>query len=121
MARDMDPDQATSWAAVIMLLTAFFNFFTLLGQFDHASIIVGLLGRVGIVGLIFSALVEVGLILAGIGLLRSWPRAWALAILVGVVEGVLDLSSLQVVQLLFDIGALYLLWRPSVRARFGEA
>jgi hypothetical protein len=109
-----DPDQAVSWAAILLFIDA---------AFDAPRLLSALFGDPGALftafGLVFIALLA-GKIAAGAGLLKAQRWAWPLALAVVGVSALVSLVGLQILGLLFDALVIYLLLRPAVRERFGQ-
>jgi uncharacterized membrane protein len=109
-----DPDQAVSWAAILLFIDA---------AFDAPQLLRALFGDPGslftVFGLIFLALMA-GKVAAGAGLLKAQRWAWPLALAVVGVSALIGLLGLQLLGLLFDALVIYLLLRPAVRERFGQ-
>ena len=108
MAYDIDPEQSVSIVAIFLFLDAAFIGFPLL-----SGMIAG--GAPALVPL----LLVVGLIAAGVGLLQGRQWAWWLAIVVVGFSALIDLASGRLLSLLIDALVIFLLTRPSTRARFG--
>ena len=105
MAYDIDPEQSVSIVAIFLFLDAAFIGFPVL-----QDIVAG-----GVPPLI-PVLLVAGLIAAGVGLLQGRQWAWWLAMVVVVLSALLYFS---LIGLLFDALVIFLLTRPSTRARFG--
>jgi hypothetical protein len=108
VAYDIDPEQSVSIVAIFLFLDAAFIGFPLL-----SGMIAG--GAPALVPL----LLVVGLIAAGVGLLQGRQWAWWLAIVVVGFSALIDLASGRLLSLLIDALVIFLLTRPSTRARFG--
>jgi hypothetical protein len=108
MAYDIDPEQSVSVVAIFLFLDAAFIGFPVLQD------IVG-----GGVPPLIPLLLVVGLIAAGIGLLQGRQWAWWLAITVIGLSALFDLLAFNPIGLLIDALVIFLLTRPSTRARFG--
>jgi hypothetical protein len=108
MAYDIDPDQAVSIVAIFLFIDAAFVGFPLLTNMVNGS------------GLLLIPLVLViGLIAAGIGLLQGRQWGWYLALVVVGVSALLALVGGNLLGLLIDALIIFLLTRPSTRAKFG--
>jgi hypothetical protein len=105
MAYDIDPEQSVSIVAIFLFLDAAFLGFPVLQD------IVG-----GGVPPLIPVLLVAGLIAAGVGLLQGRQWAWWLAMVVVVLSALLFFSLFG---LLIDALVIFLLTRPSTRARFG--
>jgi hypothetical protein len=108
MAYDIDPEQSVSIVAIFLFLDAAFIGFPVLQD------IVG-----GGAPALIPLLLVVGLIAAGIGLLQGRQWAWWLAMTVIGLSFLLDLLAFNPIGLLIDALVIFLLTRPSTRARFG--
>jgi ABC-type glucose/galactose transport system permease subunit len=108
MAYDIDPDQSVSIVAIFLFIDAAFLGFPLLSSMIRGSSLPILL-----------VLVVAGLIAAGVGLLQGRRWAWYLAMVVVALTVVLDLLRGNLFGLLIDAGIIFLLTRPSTRAKFG--
>jgi hypothetical protein len=108
MAYDIDPEQSVSIVAIFLFIDAAFVGFPLL-----SSIVNG--GAFPIVPL----LLVVGLIAAGVGLLQGRQWGWYLAVVVVGLSVLLDLLGGNLLGLLIDALIIFLLTRPSTRAKFG--
>ncbi len=108
MAYDLDPEQSVSIVAIFLFIDAAFLGFPVLQQLVSG----------GAVPPLFVALV-VGLIAAGVGLLKGLRWAWWLAVAVVGVSALLDLLRYNLLGLVIDALVLFLLTRPATRARFG--
>jgi hypothetical protein len=108
MAYDIDPDQAVSIVAIFLFIDAAFVGFPLLTNMVNGS------------GLLLIPLVLViGLIAAGIGLLQGRQWGWYLALVVVGVSALLALVGGNLLGLLIGALIIFLLTRPSTRAKFG--
>jgi hypothetical protein len=108
MAYDIDPDQSVSIVAIFLFIDAAFLGFPLLSSMINGS------------GLpILLVLVVAGLIAAGVGLLQGRRWGWYLAIVVVGLTVILDLLRGNLIGLLIDALIIFLLTRPSTRAKFG--
>jgi hypothetical protein len=108
MAYDIDPEQSVSIVAIFLFLDAAFIGFPVLQD------IVG-----GGVPPLIPVLLVAGLIAAGVGLLRGRPWAWWLAMVVIGISALFNLLAFNLIGLLIDALVIFLLTRPSTRARFG--
>ncbi|HEV8423655.1 MAG TPA: hypothetical protein VGS14_00475 [Actinomycetes bacterium] len=108
MAYDIDPEQSVSIVAIFLFIDAAFVGFPLL-----SGIVNG--GAFPIVPL----LLVVGLIAAGVGLLQGRQWGWYLAVVVIGLSVLLDLVGGNLLGLLIDALVIFLLTRPSTRAKFG--
>jgi hypothetical protein len=108
MAYNIDPDQSVSIVAIFLFIDAAFLGFPLLSSMINGS------------GLpILLVLVVAGLIAAGVGLLQGRQWGWYLAIVVVGLTVILDLLRGNLIGLLIDALIIFLLTRPSTRAKFG--
>jgi hypothetical protein len=109
-----DPDQAVSLVAILFFVGAAFLLLPLLGS----------LGRLGPFGLILLAL-GAAQVVAAVGLLKTKRWAWPLGVGAASLGAAVALLQFTVsilsglFELLFAAITLYLLFRPSVRERFG--
>ena len=108
MAYDIDPEQSVSIVAIFLFIDAAFIGFPLLS---------GIVG--GGVFPIVPVLLVAGLIAAGVGLLQGRQWGWYLAIVVVGLTVLLDLLRGNLIGLLIDALIIFLLTRPSTRAKFG--
>jgi hypothetical protein len=108
MAYDIDPEQSVSIVAIFLFVDAAFIGFPVLQD------LVG-----GGAPALIPLLLVVGLIAAGIGLLQGRQWAWWLAMTVIGLSLLLDLLAFNPIGLLIDALVIFLLTRPSTRARFG--
>ena len=108
MAYDIDPDQAVSIVAIFLFIDAAFVGFPLFSNMANGS---GLL--------LIPLLLLIGLIAAGVGLLQGRRWGWYLAVVVVGVSALLALAGFNLLGLLIDALILFLLTRPSTRAKFG--
>ena len=108
MAYDIDPDQAVSIVAIFLFIDAAFLGFPLLASMVDGS-------GLPIIGL----LLVIGLIAAGVGLLQGRQWGWYLAVGVVGVSALFALLGGNLLGLLIDALILFLLTRPSTRAKFG--
>jgi hypothetical protein len=108
MAYDIDPDQAVSIVAIFLFIDAAFVGFPLISNMVNDN------------GLLLIPLVlVVGLIAAGVGLLQGRQWGWYLALVVVGVSALLALVGGNLLGLLIDALIIFLLTRPSTRAKFG--
>ncbi|HEV3498489.1 MAG TPA: hypothetical protein VHA34_19295 [Actinomycetes bacterium] len=108
MAYDIDPDQAVSIVAIFLFIDAAFVGFPLLSSLVNGS-------GLPVIGL----LLVIGLIAAGVGLLQGRQWGWYLAVVVVGLSALLALVGGNLLGLLIDALILFLLTRPSTRAKFG--
>ncbi|HEV3399723.1 MAG TPA: hypothetical protein VG693_10575 [Actinomycetes bacterium] len=108
MAYDIDPDQAVSIVAIFLFIDAAFVGFPLLSSVVNGS-------GLPLIGL----LLVIGLIAAGVGLLQGRQWGWYLAVVVVGLSALLALVGGSLLGLLIDALILFLLTRPSTRAKFG--
>jgi hypothetical protein len=108
MAYDIDPEQSVSIVAIFLFLDAAFIGFPLL-----SGMIAG--GAPPLLPL----LLVIGLVAAGVGLLQGRQWAWWLAIVVVGFSALINLANGRLLGLLIDALVLFLLTRPSTRAKFG--
>ena len=108
MAFDVDPDQSVSIVAIFLFIDAAFLGFPLLSTMINGASLPILL-----------VVVVAGLIAAGVGLLQGRQWGWYLAIVVVGLTVILDLLRGNLIGLLIDALILFLLTRPSTRAKFG--
>ncbi len=108
MAYDIDPDQAVSIVAIFLFIDAAFVGFPLLSSLINGS-------GLPVIGL----LLVIGLIAAGVGLLQGRQWGWYLAVVVVGLSALLALVGGNLLGLLIDALILFLLTRPSTRAKFG--
>jgi hypothetical protein len=108
MAYDIDPEQSVSIVAIFLFLDAAFIGFPVLQDLVA-----------GAAPPLLPLLLVIGLVAAGVGLLRGRQWAWWLAIVVVGFSALIDLAQFNLIGLLIDALVLFLLTRPSTRARFG--
>ena len=108
MAYDIDPDQSVSIVAIFLFIDAAFLGFPVLSTMLNG-------GALPVVGLVLVA----GLIAAGVGLLQGRRWGWYLAMVVAGLTVLLDLLRGNLLGLLIDALIIFLLTRPSTRAKFG--
>ena len=108
MAYDIDPDQSTSIVAIFLFIDAAFLGFPVLSTMLNG-------GAFPVVALALVA----GLIAAGVGLLQGRRWGWYLAMVVAGLTVLLDLLRGNLLGLLIDALIIFLLTRPSTRAKFG--
>jgi hypothetical protein len=108
MAYDIDPEQSVSIVAIFLFLDAAFIGFPVLQD------IVG-----GGVPPLIPVLLIAGLIAAAVGLLQGRQWAWWLAMVVVGISALFNLLAFNLIGLLIDALVIFLLTRPSTRARFG--
>jgi hypothetical protein len=105
---DIDPEQSVSIVAIFLFIDAAFTGFPLLSS----------LVRGGAFPLLGVALVA-ALIAGGVGLLKGQRWGWYVSIGAICFRALLDLVGLSPFGLLIDALVIFLLTRPSLRARFG--
>jgi uncharacterized membrane protein HdeD (DUF308 family) len=109
-----DPDQAVSIVAILFFVGAAFLLLPILGSLGNLSVI-----------LLIVLIIGVAQVASGVGLLKTKRWAWPLAVGAAVLAGLLGILRFLASPLggLFDLLfagiALYLLYRPAVRERFG--
>ncbi|HEY4791015.1 MAG TPA: hypothetical protein VIJ05_06750 [Actinomycetes bacterium] len=108
MAYDIDPDQSVSIVAIFLFIDAAFLGFPVLSTMLNG-------GALPVVALVLVA----GLIAAGVGLLQGRRWGWYLAMVVVGLTVILDLLRGNLIGLLIDALIIFLLTRPSTRAKFG--
>jgi hypothetical protein len=108
MAYDIDPDQSVSIVAIFLFIDAAFVGFPLLSSIVNGAVFP-----------IVPLLLVVGLIAAGVGLLQGRQWGWYLAVVVVGLSVLLDLLGGNLLGLLIDALIIFLLTRPSTRAKFG--
>jgi hypothetical protein len=108
MAYDIDPDQSVSIVAIFLFIDAAFLGFPLLSNMISGS-------GFPLVPLLLVA----GLVAAGVGLLQGRQWGWYLAMVVVGLTVLLDLLRGNLIGLLIDALIIFLLTRPSTRAKFG--
>jgi hypothetical protein len=108
MAYDIDPEQSVSIVAIFLFLDAAFIGFPVLQD------IIG-----GGLPPLIPLLLVAGLIAAAIGLLQGRHWAWWLAMVVIGISALFNLLAFNLIGLLIDALVIFLLTRPSTRARFG--
>jgi hypothetical protein len=108
MAYDIDPEQSVSIVAIFLFIDAAFVGFPLLSSIVNGGVFP-----------IVPLLLVVGLIAAGVGLLQGRQWAWYLAVVVVGLSVLLDLLGGNLLGLLIDALIIFLLTRPSTRAKFG--
>jgi len=109
---DIDPDQSVSIAAIFLFIDAALIGFPLLQELFSS------IGDPNAFVLFWVALVA-ALIAGGVGLLKGLRWGWYVAIAAIGVRTLLDLATVSLLGLLFDGLVIFLLTRPSVRAKFG--
>jgi hypothetical protein len=111
-----DPDQAVSWAAILMFVNAAFDGARLLFVvFDDPR-------ALATIGGLLLLLTVAGKVAGGVGLLKQQRWGWPVAVgAVGLslLFALLTLPS-SIFAVLIDVLILYLLFRPAVRERFGQ-
>ncbi len=108
MAYDIDPDQSVSIVAIFLFIDAAFLGFPVLSTMINGNS----------PPVVLLALVA-GLIAAGVGLLQGRQWGWYLAVVVVGLSALLALVGGNLLGLLIDALILFLLTRPSTRAKFG--
>ena len=108
MAYDIDPDQSVSIVAIFLFIDAAFLGFPLLSNMINGTVFP-----------LVPLLLVVGLIAAGVGLLQGRQWGWYLAVAVVGVSALFALLGGNLLGLLIDALILFLLTRPSTRAKFG--
>ncbi|HYY81089.1 MAG TPA: hypothetical protein VFD04_18195 [Actinomycetes bacterium] len=108
MPYDLDPEQSVSIAAVFLFIDAAFLGFPILQVLLDG----------GVPSPLAIALLA-GLVAAGVGLLRGLRWAWWLAVVTVGLFALLHVLGVNLLALLIDALVLFLLTRPSTRARFG--
>jgi hypothetical protein len=108
MAYDIDPDQSVSIVAIFLFIDAAFLGFPVVSTMLNG-------GAFPVVALVLVA----GLIAAGVGLLQGRRWGWYLAMVVVGLTVILDLLRGNLIGLLIDALIIFLLTRPSTRAKFG--
>jgi hypothetical protein len=108
MAYDIDPEQSVSIVAIFLFIDAAFVGFPVLESMVGGGVIP-----------IVPLLLVVGLIAAGVGLLQGRRWGWYLAVAVVGLLILFDLASSRLLGLLIDALLIFLLTRPSTRAKFG--
>ncbi len=105
---DLDPEQSVSIVAIFLFIDAAFTGFPLLST----------LVRGGGLPLLAVALVA-ALIAGGAGLLKNLRWAWYVSMAAICFRALIDLVGLSLFVLLIDALVIFLLTRPSLRAKFG--
>jgi hypothetical protein len=105
---DIDPEQSVSIVAIFLFIDAAFTGFPLL-----SSLVRG--GAFPILGVVLVA----ALVAGGVGLLKRQRWGWYVSIAAIAFRVLLDLVSFSLLGLLIDALVIFLLTRPSLRARFG--
>jgi hypothetical protein len=108
MAYDIDPEQSVSIVAIFLFLDAAFIGFPVLQDIFGGG-----------VPPLIPLLLVAGLIAAGVGLLQGRQWAWWLAMAVIGISALFNLLAFNLIGLLIDALVIFLLTRPSTRARFG--
>ena len=108
MAYDIDPEQSVSIVAIFLFIDAAFLGFPLLSNMINGATLP-----------VLPLLLVIGLIAAGVGLLQGRQWGWYLAIVVVGLSILFDLLRGNLIALLIDALIIFLLTRPSTRARFG--
>jgi hypothetical protein len=105
---DIDPEQSVSIVAIFLFIDAAFTGFPLVSS----------LVRGGAFPLLAVALVA-ALVAGGVGLLKRQRWGWYVSIAAIAFRALLDLIGFSLLGLLIDALVIFLLTRPSLRARFG--
>ena len=105
---DFDPEQSVSIVALILFIDAAFTVFRLLNNLVHG----------GGPSLLAFALVA-ALIAGGVGLLKGLRWGWFVSIGAIGLLALIDLASRSLFGILIDALVIFLLTRPSLRAKFG--
>ena len=108
MAYDIDPDQSVSIVAIFLFIDAAFLGFPLLSNMINGTVFP-----------LVPLLLVAGLIAAGVGLLQGRQWGWYLDMVVVGLTVILDLLRGNLIGLLIDVLIIFLLTRPSTRAKFG--
>jgi hypothetical protein len=108
MAYDIDPEQSVSIVAIFLFIDAAFLGFPLLSNMINGSTLP-----------VLPLLLVIGLVAAGVGLLQGRQWGWYLAIVVVGLSILFDLLRGNLIALLIDALIIFLLTRPSTRAKFG--
>jgi hypothetical protein len=108
MAYDIDPEQSVSIIAIFLFIDAAFVGFPMLSAMINGTAIP-----------VIPLLLVVGLIAAGVGLLQGRQWGWYLAMVVVGLSILIDLVSGNLLSLIIDALIVFLLTRPSTRAKFG--
>ena len=108
-AFDADPDRTVSLAALLLVFDAIFlgisvlqNLFNLFANFY----------------VLLFAVVTAACVAGAVGLLQSRRWAWQVAVGAVIAHLLIMFEFRSILGVLFDVAALYLLFRPGVRARF---
>jgi hypothetical protein len=105
---DIDPEQSVSIVAIFLFIDAAFNGFPLLNDMVHGA-------SPSIIGIALVA----ALIAGGVGLLKNLRWGWFVSLgAIGLLT-LIDLASLRLFGILIDALVIFLLTRPSLRAKFG--
>ena len=104
----IDPQQSVSIVAILLFLNAAF-----IGLPELPGLVAGAAPS------LFLLLLAAGMVAAGVGLLQGRQWAWWLAMVVIGFSALRDLTLFNLIGLLFDALVIFLLTRPSTRARFG--
>jgi hypothetical protein len=105
---DLDPEQSVSIVAIFLFIDAAFTGFPLLNSIVHG----------GSPSLIAIALVA-ALIAGAVGLLKGLRWGWFVAMGAACLLALIDLATLRLFGILVDALVIFLLTRPSLRAKFG--
>ncbi|HZD37320.1 MAG TPA: hypothetical protein VE664_01640 [Actinomycetes bacterium] len=105
---DIDPEQSVSIAAIFLFIDAAFIGFPLLNGIVHGA-------SPSIIGIALVA----ALIAGGVGLLKNLRWGWFVSIGAIGLLALIHLASLRLFGILIDALVIFLLTRPSLRAKFG--
>jgi hypothetical protein len=105
---DFDPEQSVSIVAIFLFIDAAFTGFPLLNTLVHG-------GAPPLLGIALVA----ALIAGGVGLLKNLRWGWFVSIGAVGLLALIDLASLRLFGILIDALVIFLLTRPSLRAKFG--
>jgi hypothetical protein len=105
---DFDPEQSVSIVAIFLFIDAAFTGFPLLNDIVHGA-------SPSIVGIALVA----ALIAGGAGLLKNLRWGWFVSIGAIGLLALIDLATLRLFGILIDALVIFLLTRPSLRAKFG--
>ena len=105
---DLDPEQSVSIVAIFLFIDAAFTGLPLLNTIVHG----------GGASPLAVALVA-GLIAGGVGLLKGLRWGWFVALGAVCLLGLYDVVYLRLFGILIDALVIFLLTRPSLRAKFG--
>ncbi len=108
---DFDPEQSVSIVAIFLFIDAAFTGFPLLNVLVRGA-------GPSLLAIVLIALVA-ALIAGGVGLLKHLRWGWFVSLGAVAFLALLDLASLRLFGILIDALVIFLLTRPSMRARFG--